>query len=73
MGILSAGVDNVPLTAALLKAETEHGHYMVGSHRDISERKLMESYIHQVAFSKVCWVLAWAKDLLWHCCLLDRR
>lgn len=30
--------------------ETEHGHYMVGSHRDISERKLMESYIHQVAF-----------------------
>ncbi len=30
--------------------ETEHGHYMIGSHRDISERKLMESYIHQVAF-----------------------
>ncbi len=30
--------------------ETELGHYMVGSHRDISERKLMESYIHQVAF-----------------------
>lgn len=30
--------------------ETEQGHYMVGSHRDISERKLMESYIHQVAF-----------------------
>ncbi|WDG09712.1 EAL domain-containing protein [Vibrio campbellii] len=30
--------------------ETKHGHYMVGSHRDISERKLMESYIHQVAF-----------------------
>jgi len=30
--------------------ETKHGQYMVGSHRDISERKLMESYIHQVAF-----------------------
>lgn len=30
--------------------ESEYGLYMVGSHRDISERKLMESYIHQVAF-----------------------
>ncbi|MEF1309130.1 EAL domain-containing protein [Vibrio mytili] len=30
--------------------ESSQGHYMVGSHRDISERKLMESYIHQAAF-----------------------
>ncbi|MBE4617485.1 putative bifunctional diguanylate cyclase/phosphodiesterase [Vibrio navarrensis] len=29
---------------------SEHGSFMVGSHKDISERKLMESYIHQVAF-----------------------
>ncbi|MDF2154635.1 EAL domain-containing protein [Vibrio sp. CAU 1672] len=30
--------------------QSDVGQYMVGSHRDISERKLMESYIHQVAF-----------------------
>ncbi|MBE4592015.1 sensor domain-containing phosphodiesterase [Vibrio navarrensis] len=29
---------------------SKHGSFMVGSHKDISERKLMESYIHQVAF-----------------------
>ncbi|MDS1831594.1 EAL domain-containing protein [Vibrio vulnificus] len=30
--------------------KTDSGIYLIGSHKDISERKLMESYIHQVAF-----------------------
>ncbi|GEM74503.1 sensor domain-containing phosphodiesterase [Vibrio sagamiensis NBRC 104589] len=30
--------------------KTHLGHYMIGIHRDISERKLMESYLHRVAF-----------------------
>ncbi|WP_221071754.1 EAL domain-containing protein [Vibrio alfacsensis] len=33
-----------------LTKESQLGLYMVGSHRDISDKKLMESYIHQVAF-----------------------